>query len=114
MSESTIPTTFGLAAKNISAFAMALNEKTGEQIDSLAKIAASRKMSCTSSDATWSDVHAVEVRHFTASVLTMTDLLTNHAKRPNQSLQLTAGRHDDQLYFHEALVDLSKARSRQR
>ncbi len=40
MSESTIPTTFGLAAKNISAFAMALNEKTGEQIDSLAKIAA--------------------------------------------------------------------------
>src|SRR5438270_7315290 len=103
MSESTIPTTFGLAAKNISAFAMALNKMTGEQIDSLATIAASRKASCTSSDATWSDVHAVQVRHFTASVLTMTDLLTNHAKRPNQSLQLTAGRRDDQIYYMKHL-----------
>jgi hypothetical protein len=87
---------------------MALNKTTGEQIDSLATIVASRKASCTSSDATWSDVHAVEVRHFTASVLTMTDLLTNHAKRPNQSLQLTAGRRNNQFYFMRTLSMLRR------
>ena len=35
----------------------------GEQIDSLATIAASRKVSCTSSDVTWSDVRVVVDSH---------------------------------------------------
>ncbi len=35
-------------------------------------------------------------------------------KRSNQSLQLTAGRCDDQLYFHETVLNIAKARSRQR
>jgi hypothetical protein len=49
-----------LLAKNISASATALNKITGEPIDSLVTIAALRKASCTSSDATWSDVLVVE------------------------------------------------------
>jgi hypothetical protein len=32
----------------------------------------------------------------------------------NQSLQLTAGRRDEQLYFYENIVDVAKARLRQR
>jgi hypothetical protein len=34
--------------------------------------------------------------------------------RSNQSLQLTTGRCGDQFYFHEEIVDVSNARSRQR
>ncbi len=33
---------------------------------------------------------------------------------PNQSLQLTAGRRDDQLEFMKHVVGVAKARSRQR
>jgi hypothetical protein len=40
--------------------------------------------------------------------------LTRRAEAPNQSLQLTAGRRDDQLEFHETVVEVMKARSRQR
>jgi hypothetical protein len=79
-----------LAAKNISAFAMALNKKTGEQIDSLVTIAALRKASCTSSDATWSDVLAVAVKRFIVSAHTMIGLSRSHAQRPNQSMKPTA------------------------
>ena len=34
--------------------------------------------------------------------------------RSNQSLQLTAGRRDDQFEFMKHIVDVAKARSRQR
>ena len=33
---------------------------------------------------------------------------------PHQSLQLTAGRRDDQLYFHEPVVNIAKVRCCQR
>jgi hypothetical protein len=34
--------------------------------------------------------------------------------KSNQSLQLTAGRRDDQVEFMKHVVDVTKARSRQR
>ena len=40
--------------------------------------------------------------------------LARRAEAPNQSLHLTAGRRDDQLEFHETVVEVMKARSRQR
>jgi hypothetical protein len=59
------------AAKSFSEFDTVRRKTIGEQIESPATIAASRKASCTSSDVTWRDVRVAVDRPFTASATTM-------------------------------------------
>jgi hypothetical protein len=40
--------------------------------------------------------------------------VNSEVAKPNQSLQLTAGRRDNTFYFYEKILDPSRARDRQR
>jgi hypothetical protein len=94
VTENGIPTTFPIGGKVLQRIRYGEEQDDWEQIDSLVTTAASAKARSTSSVATWSDALSAADRRFIVSAHTIIGLLTSHAKRPNQSLEPTAGRRD--------------------
>src|SRR4029077_20220172 len=86
------PPRSALVAKCCRGFATVPKPMIGARIAGHAMTAVLRRVSCTSSVATWSDVRAVVDRRFTASAPTMTVLSTSHAQRPNQAMKRIATR----------------------